>query len=152
MIPSGKSDSLPRDYLTSLRKEPYLLVNLILAGVISVIMAYSGIFSPDRNDYPVECIHEKVTGKPCPSCGLSHSFSLIIRGRIGEAAEWNPYGMRIFIFFASMLFMRIAYSAYYLLFKDTRRQLVLYDIAGSAIIFIIAFYPLLSWLAYNLLN
>ncbi|MEZ5011401.1 MAG: DUF2752 domain-containing protein [Bacteroidales bacterium] len=76
----------------------YLTVNYILAGIVVVILLYSGIFSPARDSYPVDCVHQLLTGKPCPSCGLSHSFSLIVRGEFREASEWNIYGMRVFLF------------------------------------------------------
>ncbi|HKK43442.1 MAG TPA: DUF2752 domain-containing protein, partial [Bacteroidales bacterium] len=108
-----------------IRNEPYLLINLIFAGVILLVIAYSGIFSPDKNNYPVVCIHEKLTGQPCVSCGLSHSFSLIVRGRFHEAYEWNIYGFRIFLFFFSELILRIVFSVIYLKNPDTRRELVL---------------------------
>ena len=65
-----------------LRNEPYLIINIFFAGVIMLIFAYSGIFSPEKDNYPITCLHEQLTGKPCVSCGLSHSFSLIVRGRI----------------------------------------------------------------------
>lgn len=124
-----------------LKNEPYLIINLIFAGVILLIMAYSGIFSPDKDEYPVVCIHEKLTGEPCASCGLSHSFSLILRGRTAEAYEWNENGMRVFLFFASQLFMRIFFSRFYVKYPDSRKQLILFDILGSSLIFLIAFMP-----------
>src|SRR5665647_3879010 len=124
-----------------LRNEPYLIINIFFAGVILLIFAYSGIFSPVRDNYPVACIHEKLTGEPCISCGLSHSFSLIVRGRVDEAYQWNPYGMRIFLFFAAQLVLRAAFSIFYLKYPDTRRQLIIVDCFGSGIIFLIAFWP-----------
>jgi hypothetical protein len=124
-----------------LKNEPYLIINLIFAGVILLIMAYSGIFSPDKDEYPVICIHEKLTGEPCASCGLSHSFSLILRGRTAEAYEWNENGMRVFLFFASQLFMRIFFSRFYVKYPGSRKQLILFDIVGSSLIFLIAFMP-----------
>ena len=123
------------------RNEPYLIINMFFAGVILLIFAYSGIFSPVRDNYPVACIHEKLTGEPCISCGLSHSFSLIVRGRVDEAYQWNPYGMRIFLFFAAQLVLRVAFSIFYLKYPDTRRQLIIVDCFGSGIIFLIAFWP-----------
>ncbi len=124
-----------------LKNEPYLIINLIFAGVILLIMAYSGIFSHDKDEYPVVCIHEKLTGEPCASCGLSHSFSLILRGRTAEAYEWNENGMRVFLFFASQLFMRIFFSRFYVKYPGSRKQLILFDIVGSSLIFLIAFMP-----------
>jgi hypothetical protein len=127
-------------------KEPYLIFNIALAGVIMLIMIYSGIFSPDKNDYPVVCIHEKLTGEPCVSCGLSHSISLILRGRIDEAYQWNQNGMRIFIFFAAQFFMRIIFSRVYLSNPDSRNQLITYDIIGSSLLFLTTFMPFLIYI------
>jgi hypothetical protein len=124
-----------------LLSEPYLIINIVFAGVILLIFAYSGIFSPDKDSYPVVCIHQKLTGQPCVSCGLSHSFSLIVRGRIEEAYKWNIYAMRVFLFFASQLLLRIIFSIFYTKYPDARKQLILIDCIGSGIIFLLAFWP-----------
>jgi hypothetical protein len=135
-----KNNSESSSRVSSLR-EPYLLINIIFAGVILLIFAYSGIFSPDKDNYPVICIHEKITGEPCVSCGLSHSFSLIVRGRVKEAYLWNPNGMRVFLFFALQLVLRAGFSMFYLKYPDTRKQLIIIDCIGSGIIFLVAFWP-----------
>ncbi|MFH0842086.1 MAG: DUF2752 domain-containing protein [Bacteroidota bacterium] len=129
-----------------LSKEPYLIVNIFLAGIILLIMLYSGIFSPDKDNYPVTCIHEELTGEPCVSCGLSHSFSLIVRGRVEEAYEWNIYGMRVFIFFMAQFFMRMLFSYIYIRYTETRKQLINLDIAGSSAIFLISFWHFFAWI------
>jgi hypothetical protein len=129
-----------------IKNEPYLIINIVLAGVIMLIMAYCGIFSPEKNNYPVVCIHEKLTGQPCVSCGLSHSVSLILRGRIEEAYRWNIYGMRVFLFFVSQLFMRILFSRIYIKHTEFRKQLIMFDIIGSSLIFIITFLPFLIYI------
>jgi hypothetical protein len=147
MILSRRKNSTGQNLLLRFRNEPYLLLNLIFAGVIVLVIVYSGIFSPDRNDYPVVCIHEKITGEPCFSCGLSHSFSLIIRGRIHEAYEWNIFGMRVFLFFVLQLVLRIGFSIYYIKFTDNRSQLIILDSIGSGIMFVIAFWPFLENIA-----
>jgi hypothetical protein len=36
-----------------LRNEPYLIVNIFFTGVILLIFAYSGFFSPVKDNYPV---------------------------------------------------------------------------------------------------
>jgi hypothetical protein len=127
-----------------IRNEPYLIINTFFAGVILLIIAYSGIFSPEKNNYPVVCIHEKLTGQPCLSCGLSHSFSLIVRGRIAEAFNWNIYGLRVFIFFISQLILRIAFSGFYIKHPDTRKQLILTDCIGSGLLLLITFWPFIA--------
>jgi hypothetical protein len=121
----------------------YLLLNLIFAGVILLIMGYSLFYSPDEERYPVPCVHEKLTGEPCPSCGLSHAFSLIMRGRIDEALEWNSHSIRIFLFFAIQLLMRAGLAAAAL--KPVRhiRQVTVADAAVSSVMAVTAFWPFL---------
>jgi hypothetical protein len=139
-----KRNSISKFHKVRFRDEPYLILNVFFAGVIILIIAYSGFFSPDQNNYPVVCIHEKITGEPCFSCGLSHSFSLIVRGRIHEAYEWNIYGMRVFLFFVSQLIMRIVFSLYYIRLASSRKQLIIVDSLGSGLIFLLTFWPFLE--------
>lgn len=144
MIPfHQKSDSIS-ELRRGFRDEPYLIINIIFAGIIFLVFIYSAIFSPDKNNYPVVCIHEKITGEPCFSCGLSHSFSLIVRGKFAEAYSWNPYGIRVFLFFASQLIMRIVFPMLWVKHAETRKQLIILDSAGSVIIFLIAFWPFME--------
>jgi hypothetical protein len=140
------------NYHSELKKESYLKINFVLAGIIILVFIYSGIFSPDKDNYPVVCVYEKITGEQCFSCGLSHSFSLIIRGRFREADEWNPYGLSVFLFFFSQLLMRIIFSVFYVKDRNHRRQLALYDITGSSVIFILVFYPFLRQLVFSLFH
>jgi hypothetical protein len=141
MILYKKGNNTGQSLKPDFRKEPYLIINIMLAGVIILVMVYSGIFSPDKDNYPVTCIHEQLTGQPCVSCGLSHSFSLIVRGRITEAYQWNIYGMRVFLFFFLQLVLRIGFSLFYVKFPDTRRQLIIIDSVGSGLVFLFAFWP-----------
>ena len=143
LLSRRKSDTM-QNLKGRFRNEPYLIINIFFAGVILLIFAYSGIFSPEKDNFPVSCIHEDLTGQPCISCGLSHSFSLIVRGRFGEAYQWNIYGMRIFLFFAAQLILRIAFSIFYVKYADTRKQLIIADCIGSGIIFLIAFWPFIA--------
>lgn len=129
--------------LSRVTDEPYHIINIIFAGVIVMIFAYSGIFSPVKNNYPVVCIHELLTGVPCFSCGLSHSFSLIVRGRISQAYEWNPYGMRVFLFFISQLLLRLTFLRQSIKHPESRKYLIIYDSVSSGLLFLISFWPFL---------
>jgi hypothetical protein len=150
MILSERIISFFSEYGASLRREQYLKINLILAGVIVLVIAYSGIFSPDANNYPVVCIHEKLTGEPCFSCGLSHSFSLIVRGRIAEAYEWNRYGLQVFFFFFFQLLLRVSFSWFFIKYPENRKRIIPIDIVGSILLFLVAFYPFLKNLVVSI--
>ena len=150
MTPWKRKNSQGSSLRAGFRNEPYITINFILAGVILLIFMYSGFFSPDKGNYPVVCIHEKLTGEQCASCGLSHSFSLILRGRISEAYNWNPNGLRVFIIFAAQLIMRVVFSVFYLKYHDSGKQLVIYDIAVSGMFFIVSFLPFIKGIFYFL--
>lgn len=150
MTPWRRKSNYVSDLKYRFRREPYLLINLTLTGVILLVFLYSGFFSPVKDNYPVVCIHEKLTGEPCVSCGLSHSFSLILRGKIPEAYDWNIYGLRVFIFFAAQLLMRIVFSIFYLKYPATNKQLITYDIAVSIMLFFVAFLPYFEWIYKSL--
>jgi hypothetical protein len=133
-----------------LLNDPYTFINIFFAGVIMLVIAYSGIFSPVKDNYPVICLHEKLSGVPCASCGLSHSFSLIVRGRISEAYQWNIYGMRVFLFFALQLVMRFAFVVFHYRYPANSSQLIITDSVASGIMFILAFGPYMKWLVLQL--
>lgn len=130
-------------------RRTYLAVNVILAGVILLIMGYSGFYSPDENNYPVVCVHEKITGEPCPSCGLSHAFSLIIRGRVDEALQLNSASLRVFLFFVLQLIMRIALGTLNFVTDRWLKQITWFDAVTSSAMALFAFYPFLRalWMA-----
>ena len=129
--------------------KPYFLLNIILAGVILLIMGYSLFYSPDEERYPVPCVHETLTGEPCPSCGLSHAFSLIVRGRTEEALEWNSHSLRIFLFFVLQFVMRAGLAVTALRPSRHLRQIAVTDAAVSAVMAFTAFWPFLrlTWLS-----
>lgn len=146
MIQLRRKNKITEILKVRLQNEPYLIINILFAGVIVLVFAYSGIFSPCKDNYPVTCIHEKITGLPCISCGMSHSFSLIVRGRISEAHTWNIYGLRLFLFFLAELILRVAFSYLYVIYPDTRKQLIITDCFGSGIIFLLAFWPFIMYI------
>ncbi len=152
MLLSGRKNRTEHNIMSGNRKDSYIIINIFFTGVILLIFAYSGIFSPEKNNYPVACIHEKLTGQPCISCGLSHSFSLIVRGRFEEAWQWNRYGMRIFLFFAVQLLLRVVYSVFYIKYPGTGKKLIIFDCIGSGIIFLVAFWPFIANIISGIFN
>ena len=127
---------------------PYFILNVILTGVILTIMGYSFFYSPDEEKYPVPCVHQAITGEPCPSCGLSHAFSLIVRGRIDEALQWNSQSIRVFLFFVLQLFMRIGLGAWTIVTARGLKQITVADATVSSAMTLVAFYPFMRslWL------
>lgn len=125
---------------------PWFTLNLILTGLIVLVFAYSLAFSPDNDRYPVPCVHEKLTGQPCPSCGLSHAFSLIIRGQVTEATRWNSHSPVVFGYFALQLVMRIAVAVAAAKPRRGLRRVLVADAVISGVMTLAVFYPFMKLL------
>ena len=50
-----------------------------------------------------ECGMLKMTGKPCPTCGVTTSFVLAAHGRFGESLVNQPFGFAVFLLVAGGL-------------------------------------------------
>jgi hypothetical protein len=126
-----------------MNKESYLLLNKIFAGVILAIFLYSACYSPDSNAYPIQCIHEQLLGKRCPTCGMSHAFSALVRLQFDKAQILQPGALSIFLFFFIQLLQRV--SAIILVRKpDISLKLIIRtDIVLSLILFLITFRQLI---------
>lgn len=85
---------------------PYQAVNVLTGMLIVFILGYSAFYGQDHRDHPVECVHVAINGQECSTCGLSQSFSLMIRGNYSPAMEYNRNGPLLFGFFAVQLFLR----------------------------------------------
>lgn len=117
------------------RKNPYLIFNLINAGIIVLIILYSGIFSASGISHPIKSqyTHQVV------STGLSRAFSEIVRLNFDIARAFNPYSIKIFLFFFIQLFMRIGISIMLLSRHISEKVLVYSDILISVLLFLWAF-------------
>lgn len=114
-------------------------INFIIAGVIISIFIYSGIFSSTENIYPVKCVHEQLTGMSCPSCGLSRSFSEMVRFNPEGAREFNSYGPKVFYFFVFQLFLRIISTIFLYRNPGSIKTISRADIIVSSIAFLLCF-------------
>jgi hypothetical protein len=127
--------------------DSYQIINFIFAGIVACIMLYSGFFSDIRANHPIPCIHEKLTGKQCPSCGISRSFSAIVRGKWDEADVYNPNGKRVFVFFALQFLMRIVISLWIIRFPLTVQYTWKVDALVSLLMFVYCFWGLMKGMA-----
>jgi len=68
----------------------------------AILLAAAFLVSPENLPRIVLCPFRRLTGLPCPGCGLTHSFVGIAHGRFAAAWAANPFG---FLFFAAALFL-----------------------------------------------
>ncbi len=127
-------------------KTSYVIINISFAGIIMLIMMYSGFFSPEKSNHPVPSACKLLTGEECQSTGLSRSFSALIRLDFKQAKEFNQYGLRIFGFFIIQFLLRLLMSAILLRKRSLHiNRLVLVDTFVSLGTFLFAFWPFLEF-------
>jgi hypothetical protein len=127
------------------KNEPYILVNLILAGIIALVFIYSGLFSPDKARHPIPSNAQILSGENPYSKGLSRAFSSIIRLEFKQAREYNKDSIRIFSFFLLQFFMRLSLIPLYKRFNKAK-AIILTDIILSGSLFIAAFFNFITHL------
>src|SRR5262249_12530118 len=49
------------------------------------------------------CIFQLVTGVPCPSCGLTTSFALLVRGDVRNSVRANGVGTVLALFWLALI-------------------------------------------------
>lgn len=122
-----------------IKPDNYIIINLIFAGLISLMWVYSGIFSAS-NPHPINSVHtDQVI-----STGLSRAFSEIVRLNFNAAIEFNPYSIQLFSFFFIQFWLRLAFL--FLMFRNIFRKniIVLADVLISVLLFLSTFGQFIS--------
>jgi len=79
-----------------------LLVGLILAVVLSL-----SVFLPRAPEKPVICTFRRITGLPCPSCGMTRAFICLGHGDIRGALKNNLSSPVIYAAFCITLLISV---------------------------------------------
>jgi hypothetical protein len=66
----------------------------MLLRTIASAALVGAVLLPDRavRDGPVLCLFRRITGRPCPSCGLTRSWQALGHGRLGDSIAFHPLG------------------------------------------------------------
>lgn len=124
--------------------DSYTTINITFMAIIMAIIFYSLIFI---NNHPVPALLTNHTGIVPPSKGLSRAFSMIVRGDFDAALKLNPHSIRVFLFFALQLLMRIAAIVFSNRTSIKKSILIKFDIALSILLLTICFAPLIKYTA-----
>lgn len=81
-----------------------------IAAVLALVLAVARLLNPDERGYGTHeqlglppCAFRAITGLPCPSCGMTTSFSYLVRGQLVAAALTNPGGCVLALGGAAMI-------------------------------------------------
>jgi hypothetical protein len=82
-----------RQYKKPAAQELIQLQRLARAGVTAALLA-----PPDLVEHgPVLCVFRRTTGQPCPSCGLTRSWTAVAHGRVSDGFRMHPLGPLAFV-------------------------------------------------------
>ncbi|MDX9768999.1 MAG: hypothetical protein RBT19_01455 [Tenuifilaceae bacterium] len=121
----------------------YHYVNLLIGIAFAGVILYSLIYK--ANSHPIPALLTEATGEIPPSKGLSASFSEIVRGNFDLANAYNPFGIRIFAFFALQLLLRAFFSIVVMLKRNGAVSIILTDSIVSTLLFAYCFWPLIVY-------
>jgi hypothetical protein len=127
--------------VTPQSKKSYFIINALFAGIFGFIFVYSGLFTSAEGGHSIPSACDLFNLSPCPSKGLSRSFSAIMQGDIHTARSLNPMGPRLFLFFVAQLFMRFVVLTILFRAKKNTDDLLWTDIGISIMLFLGCFYP-----------
>jgi hypothetical protein len=82
------------------------LASLLAALSAAAVLALSCLFAAPPIPFPT-CLFRLVTGRPCPSCGLTHAFIALGHGRLAEAFRDNLMSPFLFAALAAVLIMSL---------------------------------------------
>jgi hypothetical protein len=107
---------VPRPNTARITRLTLLLIAALLAGVFAVafyLNPYDADGKPRRMATHTQlgmppCNFVILAGKPCPSCGMTTSFALLVRGDIGASLRANWAGTLIAILWALTMVWAVA--------------------------------------------
>jgi hypothetical protein len=120
----------------------YVIISGAFLIFTGIVFGYSLFFYP--NSHPIDCVVKQRTGKDCPTCGFSRSFSTYTHFQFTEGKKFNPRSWPVFLFFAFQFIARLCVVTWYFLVrKNVSEVLIKYDLIISISGFLLAFLPLL---------
>lgn len=120
----------------------YVSISLVFFILIGMGFAYSYFFYPF--DHPIDCMYSKITGKVCPTCGLSRSFSFFTHFKFQEGKSYNDNALFIFLFFLLQFVWRgFVMLSFFTARKSFSSPVIKTDVIISISMFLLAFLPVI---------
>jgi len=73
-----------------------------MGRVLAPVFLLASVFLPTDGLGVDVCLMHRLTGLPCPGCGLTRSITCITHGELSKAAAYHPFGLVIWIFLVTL--------------------------------------------------
>lgn len=118
--------------------DSYKKINTIFIVIIMFIFFYCFIMPFVNFGFRSTC--EGMPLAYCKSRGLTRAFAQILRLNFSEAIVYNPYSIKIFLFFLIQLFIRLFINK--IVRISNFKRIMIGDVLLSAVLFVFSFYNL----------
>jgi hypothetical protein len=75
----------------------------LLAAVLGIIWTAAYFLEPYAEHAPVVCTFRIVTGKPCPTCGMTRATCALAHGEWAKAMAYHPLVVPFWLTLAALL-------------------------------------------------
>jgi len=121
--------------------------------MLLLVMLYALLFSPEKQRYPIPSGSLLFWDNPTISTGLSRSFSAAVRLDFTAAKNYNPFGIRIFLFFFAQLLIRLLALILVVHVPNKALHAMFWtDSIISVTLFLISFWPFISGIVNSFSN
>lgn len=69
----------------------------IMFFIITIILMGMHFWQPPEHNLFITCYFKKMTGLPCPGCGITRSLCAMAKGDFVHSLKFHPLGLLIFI-------------------------------------------------------
>jgi hypothetical protein len=83
---------------------------MFVLAICAAVLAGAAALTPGEEavswlgwDVPVVCGFRRLTGHPCPGCGLTRSLVFLAHGEVASSFQAHPLGPLVFAFVAAQL-------------------------------------------------
>jgi Protein of unknown function (DUF2752) len=124
-----------------MNKDPYIVINVTIVILLMIMFGYCFLFSI-LNDQGLT-VPSSCEGMPeiyCRSRGLTRAFAQMTHLNFKKGIAFNSHAYRLFIFFVVQIFLRVAFTFWYL--NPRGKRIVVIDSVFSGLYFLYAFLPL----------
>ena len=83
---------MPRVGLSADRRRTPVTTQVVAVGATAALAAAFVISPGHVEDGPVICPFRRLTGLPCPGCGLTRSWVYLAHGQVRDALAAHPFG------------------------------------------------------------
>lgn len=69
-----------------------VVLNDLFLWLCALFLLGAALMPPEGSGVEL-CLFKRVTGTPCPGCGMTRSAANLVRGRMGRALQFHPLGI-----------------------------------------------------------